>query len=245
LVIVDPDVIEKKNLNRILNSTLDDAVKKRFKVDVIKKAIEKAGLGTEVRVYSANLFDSPDLIREVACCDVIFGCMDSIDGRNLLNQVANIYLVPYFDLGVKLVADGHGSVSQIWGTVHYLIPGQSSLLTRGVYTNDDLRAAGIFRKNPEQFQSLRKEGYIKNVNVESPAVISVNMQISSLSVIELLARLHRFRIEDNNESAITRISLTDGYIQKDAESSLLKDPYLEKLSGRGDMIPFLNMPELS
>lgn len=245
LVIVDPDVIEKKNLNRILTSTLDDAVKKSFKVDVIKKAIEKAGLGTEVHAYSANLFDSPDVIREVASCDAIFGCMDSVDGRHLLNQVASIYLTPYFDLGVKLVADGQGGVSQIWGTVHYVTPGQSSLLTRGVYTNEDLRAAGILRKNPEQFQNLKKEGYIKNVNVESPAVISVNMQISSLSVIELLARLHRFRVDENNDSAVTRISLTDGYIQKDAESSLLKDSYLEKLYGRGDMIPFLNMPEFN
>jgi hypothetical protein len=169
--------------------------------------------------------------------------MDSVDGRHLLNQIATFYVIPYFDLGVKLIADGNGGIDQIWATVHYLQPGKSSLLTRGVYTLDDLTAASMYRKDPVNYEALKKEGYIKNVNVESPAVISINMQISSLAVIEFLARIHKFRYDNNADSAITRVSLTDGYIQKESEGET--DIYLEKFVGRGDLMPLLNMPEFS
>lgn len=243
IVLVDPDKLEQKNLNRIINSTMDDAVRERFKVDVLKEAIDHMGLGTEVEVYRSNLYDDINALKSVAACDIVFGCMDSVDGRHILNHLATFYLLAYFDLGVKLVADGKGGIDQIWGSVHYLQPGMSSLLTRGVYTLDDLNAASIFRANRSQYESLRKEGYIKNVNVTSPAVISVNMQVSSLSVIEMLDRLHKFRSDHNIDSAITRVSLTDSYIQKEAETG--SDLYLKKFVGRGDLKPFLNMPELT
>lgn len=243
IVMIDPDKVEEKNLNRILNSTRSDADNSRFKVEVLKSAVLSIGLGTEVEAESKNLYESTAVISKIAQCDVLFGCMDSVDGRHLLNQIATFYLIPYFDLGVKLLADGKGGIDQIWATVHYLEPGKSSLRTRGVYTLDELSAASLFRKDPASYESLKKEGYIKNVNVESPAVISINMQISSLAVIEFLARIHKFRYDDNIDSAITRVSLTDGYIQKESESA--PDVYLEKFVGRGDMVPLLNMPEFS
>ena len=48
LVIVDPQCVEEKNLNRILNSTWRDAVEGRPKVEVLRRAIESIGLGTRV-----------------------------------------------------------------------------------------------------------------------------------------------------------------------------------------------------
>jgi hypothetical protein len=243
IVMIDPDKVEVKNLNRILNTTMSDAKNSRNKVDVLKKAVLAMCLETEVEAIPANLYQDNDCIRKISECDVLFGCMDSVDGRHLLNQIATFYVIPYFDLGVKLIADGNGGIDQIWATVHYLQPGKSSLLTRGVYTLDDLTAASMYRKDPVNYEALKKEGYIKNVNVESPAVISINMQISSLAVIEFLARIHKFRYDNNADSAITRVSLTDGYIQKESEGET--DIYLEKFVGRGDLMPLLNMPEFS
>ena len=101
------------------------------------------GLGTVVDTYPASLFDAR-AVRAVASCDVVFGCMDSIDGRHLLNKLATFYLLPYFDMGVKIEADGAGGVDQVCGTVHYLQPGGSSLLSRHVYTMEQVRAAGIY-----------------------------------------------------------------------------------------------------
>ncbi|MFZ2285049.1 MAG: ThiF family adenylyltransferase [Lutibacter sp.] len=242
LILIDPDEVEFKNLNRILNTTREDAELKRKKIDVLKKAIDKIGMETRVDVFPVNIYDDKEVINRIATCDIIFGCVDSIDGRHILNLIATFYLVSYFDIGVKLVADGMGNVSQICGSIHVLQPGGSSLRSRGVYNSEELRAAGLYRTNPESYKNLKKEGYVANVNIDSPAVISVNMFAASIAVNEFLARIHMFRYDNNAKFAITRFSNVDSYIQyeEDGESDL----YLKKFVGRGEMRPLLNMPEL-
>ncbi|MBT1697149.1 ThiF family adenylyltransferase [Fulvivirgaceae bacterium PWU4] len=243
LLLIDPDIIEEKNLNRILNSSRKDALNGVFKVDALKKAIENIDVGTTVESYAKNLFDEIELLKKLALCDVIFGCLDTIDGRHLLNQLATFYLIPYFDVGVRLTADGKGGIDQILGTVHYLTPGKGSLLTRGVYTIEGLRSAGLFRTNPKEYYDLRTYGYIANSDVPSPAVVSVNMLAASIAVNEFLARIHQYRNEGDDQFEITRFSLSDGYFFHESDDTI--DQYLEKYVGRGDMIPFLNMPEFS
>ena len=79
--------------------------------------------------------------------------------------------------------------------------------------------------------------------MNSPAVISLNMFASSLAVNEFLARIHPFRNDENENSSLIRFSLSDNFIQYEANNTI--DPYLSKFIGRGTMIPMLNMPELS
>jgi hypothetical protein len=208
----------------------------------LKNSIERIGLGTKVTAYQYNLYDSIDAIKDVADSDVIFGCVDSVDGRHLLSQIATFYLIPYFDLGIKLVSDKKGGIHQIMGTVHYLQPGGSSLMTRGVYTGEELRAASIYRTDSAHYREQKKSGYIVDVIVDSPAVVSINTQVASMAVNEFLARIHPFRYDNNSHFAITRISFTDSYIQHEEDG--LPDPYLLRFVGRGDMSPLLNMPEL-
>jgi hypothetical protein len=245
LVLVDPDIVEYKNLNRILNTTKADAELGKPKVVAIVEAIDKIGLGTTVSFFQANLYDDINSLKSLIECDAIFGCMDSVDGRYLLNQLCSFYLIPYFDLGVKLEADGKGGIEKICGSVHYLQPGKSSLVSRGVYTMEDVRAGGQFRKNRDEFENLRKNAYIKNVNVNSPAVISVNMNISSHAVNEFLNRIHPFKAEPNKHYALSTVDITEGYIVNVNEDEFSQDNYLRKKIGRGDMTPFIEMPELT
>lgn len=242
LVLVDPDSVEEKNLNRILHTTMADAKSGRKKVDVLQEAIESIGLGISVQTF-AHTLDHPEVVRAVAGCDVVFGCMDTIDGRHLLNRLATFYVLPYFDLGVRLVADGQGGVSHVCGTVHYLQPGKSSLLSRGLYTTAQLQAASLRRTNPKEYASRAAEGYIAGVTEERPAVISVNMLVSSLAVQEFLARLHPYRQYDNREFAIHRISLEQGQFFHEAEGEPCR--VLSQWVGRGDLTPLLDLPALS
>ncbi len=245
LIIADPDVVEVKNLNRILNTTASDAARKRPKVIVMSEAINKMGLGTRIKTYQKNLYYDNDLLKDLSTCDVIFGCMDSVDGRDLLNQLSTYFLLPYFDLGVKLEADGNGGIKDICGGVHYIQPGKSSLLTRGLYTEEDLKAAGTLRRNPEEYANLLKNSYIKNINVSRPAVISINMLISSLGVNDFLNRIHSYKNEPQCNYAVNAISLTGNYIVNTAEIELPIDNYLFKKVGRGNTDPFLDNSELS
>ena len=242
LVLVDPDRVEEKNLNRILNTTMEDARERRFKVEVAARAVSKIGLGTVVETHSKSLFDARTVLA-VADCDVVFGCMDSVDGRHLLNKLATFYLVPYFDLGVKLEADGKGGVDQVCGTVHYLQPGGSSLLSRHVYTMEQVRSAGLLRTDPAAYRSQLEEGYIRGVQEDRPAVIQLNSLVASLAVNELLARIHPYRLDSNAEYAVHRLSLSHGIYEHESDGEPCS--LLARHVGRGDLNPLLEWAELS
>lgn len=242
LVLVDPDVVEAKNLNRILNTTKADVEVARPKVEVLALAVRRMGLGTDVQTFERDLF-SREVVYALADCDVLFGCMDSIDGRHLLNRLATFYSIPYFDLGVKLEADGRGGVDQVAASVHYLKPGGSSLLSRRVYTAEQLRAAGLARTDPVGYQRQVKEGYIRGAAEDRPAVIHVNTMAASLAVNEFLARIHPFRLTPNSDSAVRRISLSHDIFASEPDGEPC--PALARHVGRGDVEPPLDWPELS
>lgn len=245
LVLIDPDKVELKNLNRILNTKRMDANNHRFKVDVLKEAIINFDLGTEVEVYSSNIYDNITCLRKLAECDILFGTVDSVDGRDLINRISTYYIIPYFDLGIKLEADGRGGISKIVGTVHYIQPGKSSLISRGLYDSEDLKAAGLYRMHPDQFPELVKNSYIKNININRPAVISVNMMIASYAVNEFLNRLHPYKVDPCRDFAQTTIDLTEGCFIHRSEDQLKDDAFLKSKVGLGDRRIFLDLVELS
>ena len=130
LVIVDNDVVEEKNLNRIINSTMEAASKKLPKVLAIKQTVQVIGMGTKVEAIQ-KLTDSPDVVSALVDCDVIFGCVDSAYGRYHLDCLASAYLIPYFDVGVNLEVDGKGGITAADAVSHYIHPEGDSLFVRG------------------------------------------------------------------------------------------------------------------
>ena len=244
LVLIDPDRVENRNLNRINFSTAADATARRFKVDIIQEAIARIGVGTEVVVFAHDL-GTPDAVRAVAQCDVAFGCVDSWYGRDLLNRLATFYLLPYIDVGVQLRALPGGGIDQINGAVHYIQPGRSSLVSRKVYDFEDVRAEMLRREDPDEYARRLKEKYIKGVQEDRPAVISVNTQLAAMAVNELLARVHPFRYERNEEFAAQVMALHEGYLFRRAESTFPPCTVLVPHVGRGDTVPLLDKPELT
>ncbi len=242
LVLVDSDYIETKNLNRILNATREDAYLKRHKVEAIARAIAAMGFGTEVEIVKSNLIDS-EAIKAVAECDVVFGCVDSAEGRHCLNRLAAYYLLPYFDVGVKLESDGNDGISEACGAVHYIRPDGSTLLDRNVYTSKRLEAEGLFRTDKTAYENRRKAGYIHGVQEDRPAVISINMQMASMAVNEFLARIHPYRLDSNSEFAVVRMNFVAGELTHEAEKSSSRMFF--SFIGKGDTKPLLSMPELS
>lgn len=242
IVLVDGDRTEWKNLNRILNSTKFDAQVEANKTLVQARAIEAMGLGTRVRVHACDLLDLKAL-HDLSTCDLVFGCMDSVDGRHVLNKLATAYLIPYIDLGVRLDADGRGGIDSIWLAIHTVLPGGSSLKSRRVYDQQDLEAAFIRRDSPQEYERLKREGYVKGVRVERPAVISINMAAAAAAVNEFLARLHGFRLKPNAAYAVRRICLTDPDASVD-EMDGAPCAEMARMLGRGDQQPFLGMMRL-
>lgn len=242
LVLIDPDVVEEKNLNRILNAGKEDAYLRRYKVHVLASAIARMGVGTEVVCIPSNLA-TKEAVLAVAGCDVAFGCMDGVEGRHLLNRVATFYSLPYFDVGVRLDADGLGGIKSISGAVHYLQPGRSSLLSRGVYAMKQVESEELRRTTPALYERQRVEGYLRGAEEDRPAVISVNMFFAALAVNEFLARLHPYRNNPNSEYAWLAGSLSEVQFYPEPEGGICN--VLKKHVGRGDVEPLLERPALS
>lgn len=239
LVIVDPDHIDTLNLNRIIGSTRRDAITERLKVDVMERTVQMMGFGTKVIKYSSNIV-SKKVIKELSDCDFLFGCVDSAEGRHVMNLISSYYLIPLIDMGVKLDADGFGGIDRINGSVHYIQPGGSSLLSKEVYDLEKVRAEGIKRLNEEEFH---RNGYLAAVGESSPAVISINMQVASAAIIEFLARIHAFRNEPNESIDTVRLNISDGLVYGESDSAPC--PFFSKFVGKGDTEPLLGLVELS
>lgn len=242
IVIVDPDHVEERNLNRILGATAEDAIRRRLKVDVIERNIVRIGIGTQVHKFAATLQDRAAM-RAVTAADLAIGCMDSLSGRHVLARLARYYLLPYIDVGVKLEALEDGTINQVAGSVHYFQPTSLDFVDRGVFTLEALEAEDLLQTNPDEYRERHARGYVRGVQVDRPAVISVNMYFASLAVNELLARLHPFRMDGNKEFGTTRISLS--HSQFECERDISASPRILATAGRGDVDPPLEMPGMA
>lgn len=241
LVLIDPDVIEERNLNRISFARVWDVG--QLKVNIAAEWIASIGLGVEVVPIARSLCD-PYAIKAAAECDIAVGCMDGAEGRYILNKLATFYCLPYFDVGVRLDADGSGGISQICGTVNYLQPDGSSLLSRDAITMEAVQAEGLRRSNPEAYAAEVAAKYIRGVQEHRPAVASVNFHYASLGMIEILARLHSFRVDGNAPFAQIGSSLTDPRFEPVRQDGV-PCSVLSKHVGRGDVTPLLDNPYLS
>lgn len=209
LVIADPDIVEEKNLNRIVNTRKTDAKKGVSKVEALKKAVRAMGMNVNVDAYKGDTFDK-NVIESLTDCDVIFGCVDSASGRYHLECMANAYLLPYFDVAVYLEADKEGGISQADAVSNYLHPENSSLMARKVYTSEQVTSERWERDDKEYYEKQKKDGYLEGVAEDQPAVMSVNMQAACLAFNDFLARIHNFRLDEHSEFETQRLQLVQG-----------------------------------
>jgi molybdopterin/thiamine biosynthesis adenylyltransferase/proteasome lid subunit RPN8/RPN11 len=185
VVVVDDDVVDRRNLTRIHESAEADVG--RLKVEVARERAEACGTGTVVEAIPEKAI-SEAVIRRLAGCDLVFGCTDDNAGRLVLSKLAYHYLVPVIDLGVQ-VDIGEGSVRGVHGRVTVAAPGYSCLECRGQV---DLRLAAAEQMNPEERARQAEEGYVPGVGEAAPAVVSYTTLTSATAVTELTARLFGF-----------------------------------------------------
>ena len=232
LVLVDPDFVEEKNLNRIINARKQDSERRTPKVEAIKKAAEAMGTGVHVETYQADT-TNPDVIEALVDCDVIFGCVDTARGRYHLECLATAYFLPYFDVGVNLEADGEGGIAQADAVAHYVHPENSSLISRGAYTSEQVTAEGWLHADKDYYEAQKTAGYLAAVGEDQPAVMSINMQAACLAFNDFMSRLHNFRLDENSEFAVQRFRFVHGfYASETADGG--PAPLFQKYLGMGD-----------
>lgn len=242
IILIDHDHIEKKNLNRILNSTLEDAMVCRPKVDMFAEVIKRIRGGDIARPIHNTIF-SREAVLAAANADIIFCCVDTYHARMIADRIASAFLIPLLDVGVKIPThvdpDDGRKITDVTGRIDYVKPGGSTLSDRHVYTPEF-----IYRENlsAKDYEDQVGRGYITGVQEEAPSVITLNMRAASACVSEFIARCFPFREYPNKRFARTMFSLSG------AEEDYIDESEIEKaLNPRlavGCEEPLLGIPEL-
>jgi molybdopterin-synthase adenylyltransferase len=176
-VLIDPDFVDETNLNRVVGAL--PAFIGRTKIDVAADGI--GHVNPQARITrSANSVISEQGRQLLCSADCIFICTDSHVSRAFLSEFSYQYLIPAFDVGVSINANG-GAIQAITGRTQMLAPGLPCLLCSNAL---DARVIREELMTPEQRAA---DPYFNEGGIRQPAVISLNGTMVSLSVTMFLS----------------------------------------------------------
>lgn len=182
LVLVDPDVVELTNLNRLVGATRTDARHSRLKVHVAQRTVRRVNPEAWVRALPIAL-DDAKAVAALKGLDLLFGCTDNDGSRLILNQLAVQYLIPYLDLGAGLAVAPDGRLAAAGGQVRLVRPGSFCLAC--VDGIDRTRAAKDLMPSPARQRQVAR-GYAQGVDAPTPAVLFLNAEMASLAMAEFV-----------------------------------------------------------
>lgn len=117
-LLVDNDIIEGSNLNRLVGATLKDVEQKVLKTAIATRVIKQINPEANVTVINQLWQEAAYELRD---CDIIFGCVDSYQARRDLEIFCRRFLIPYIDIGMDVHQMEHGY--SISGQVIMSLPG--------------------------------------------------------------------------------------------------------------------------
>lgn len=242
MIVIDDDVVEVSNLNRLHGATMQDAQKKVAKVRVVADEVLRSGLGVSIHPIKGWV-DSKEARDALRSCDVIFGCTDDHSGRIFLNRLSHFYLIPVIDVGLALVprSDGKPGLQEMAARTTVLFPGAPCMICRGIADPIRARDEDLKRRDPEEFDRRKAEAYVIGAGNPAPAVVTFTTEAATMAVNELLQGLVDYRGEGKWAwSRYRRLSTAEerrqGVKHRD-DCSICGD--LDNW-GRGDVIPFLD-----
>lgn len=205
ILVVDRDRLDASSCHRVHLTSVRDARTKAHKVAVIAREIRRIGLKTQVAMVP-EWASSTDAFEALKSCDIIFGCTDDNHGRIVLNRFAYFYMIPTFDLGLKIKPDKEkpGLFEAFDGRVTIVQPGTACLLCRGVVNPARAAEEQLERNQPEEYQRRKAEAYVIGGGDPNPVVVNYTTETACMALNELINRLVPLRIEGVNPDQVTR-----------------------------------------
>lgn len=181
--LIDFDLVEEKNLDRLLNCGEADIGE--MKVKRIAQALRRDATAENFRVdeipYSIV---EEDGFRNALDCDVIFSCVDRPWPRSVLNLIAYAHLIPVVDGGILIQTNKDGSLRGADWKAHVVGPHRRCLECLGQFdpANVQLEREGQL-DNPVYIKTLSEDNSLrKNENV-----FSFSLNLASLQVLQMLS----------------------------------------------------------
>ncbi|RWM40530.1 ThiF family adenylyltransferase [Mesorhizobium sp.] len=178
-ILIDPDVVEMTNLNRLVGATPADIG--RPKVDVAERHIRSINPAAEITALRADIVDEATL-PALYGADFLFLCTDSHASRAVVGQLAYQFLLPCIDMGVSITVR-ENAITHVTGRTQMLAPGLPCLVCTQALDGEQIRREML---TPEQRAA---DPYVQGIHEPQPAVISLNSTVASLAATMFLSAL--------------------------------------------------------
>lgn len=180
-LLVDDDVVEESNLNRLIAATAEDARNRTAKVTVAGRLINSVNPQAHVRGLFNNLRSDEAIDFLCEAPQVIFGCVDNDGSRLVLTELTAAYNKTLIDSGAEII--NNPEFQEFGGRVIVARPGEFCLLCAGQI---DLEVARQELESKEEKAYREILGYGLGKKMPDPSVISLNGIIAGLAVTEFL-----------------------------------------------------------
>lgn len=175
--LVDPDMADQSNLNRLVGSTEQDVG--RPKVSIAADVVRRLHAAGNIEEVTGSVLMSSIAARLIDV-DFLFCCTDSQGSRSVLNQLAYQFLIPSIDLGVSIVASSKG-ITHLAGRTNMLAPGLGCFVCGNMLDPEAVRVDLL-----TEFER-QADPYVIGAKEAAPAVISLNSTMASMAVTMFMA----------------------------------------------------------
>ncbi len=182
LILVDPDILEPSNANRVVCINRRHVTKRLPKVNAISRMLKQLCMTPPKVTSIETAVTEPQAWQALLWTDVLVGAVDSATARQFLNCLSVCGLIPYLDAGVGVKAQD-GRIQAGGGQVRVVLPGTSFCLT---CLGQEVAQQVEEQLTPEQRELSQRLGYIQGERIPNPQVVFLNGVLASLLVWELV-----------------------------------------------------------
>jgi len=230
LTVLDDDIVTETNLTRIHQSEPRDVGRAKCEI-----AGRLAGdFGVAFHAVQGRVTDQA-IARELAVCDIVFGCTDDHAGRIVLARMAPRYLQMLVDVGVTIDVVG-GQVVGAPCRITTQEPGDVCLTCRG---HVDLATAAAELLTDEERCSRSVEGYVPGLGEPDPSVVSYTTLAASIAVSVMISRLFGFSHLTSSDLLVDPV--TGRWSSLERPSCPNDGCTSTEIIGSGDLEPFLGL----
>jgi hypothetical protein len=134
----------------------------------------------------ASSIASAKALNALKSCDVIVGAVDNHLARFILNRLSVQYLIPYLDAATAISRRKEDNQIELLARLAVVVPGATACLSCSQIRYYDQREIAPYLYDPQTQRQLMVSGYIQDhPEVASPAVMPLNMLVSSMLLTEL------------------------------------------------------------
>lgn len=182
VVLIDFDHVEIHNLDRLVYATKADVG--RPKIEVLAERLRSVATAEQFEVHSvqAAVFEQQGYLPALDC-DILIACVDRPWGRQTLNLMAYVHLIPVVDGGIAVRTNRSGKLAAADWRAHTVSPGRRCLQCIGQYLPSDVQLEREGQlDDPTYIAGLDRDHRLKaNENV-----FAFSLGCASLQILQML-----------------------------------------------------------